>query len=268
MDIPFLDLTRELAIAQQAVRVAGAYLLQRLGAAQPGKVKAARDIQLDVDLGAERILLEAIQAAFPGDQILSEEAEGSSSHTHGRQWIVDPLDGSFNFQHGYPLFGSIIALQLDQVTAMGVIYLPTSDEMYTAVRGQGAFRNGSPLRISTTSSLSEAIVHVSDFSVSGDPIENQQRVQIMTTLASAVGRVRMGGTAAGDFAWLAAGWADGLVMYSTHPWDVEAGALLVEEAGGIVTRVSMPDGKNAYVGGNRNLHEHFANLVASPHRAR
>ncbi len=256
----------ELEVAQQAARAAGAYLLQRLGAAQPGKVKAARDIQLDVDLGAERILLEAIQTAFPGDQILSEEAEGSS-HTHGRQWIVDPLDGSFNFQHGYPLFGSIIALQLDQVTRMGVIYLPTSDEMYTTVRGQGAFRNGSPLRMSTTSTLSEAIVHVSDFSVSGDPIENQQRVQIMMALAGAVGRVRMGGTAAGDFAWLAVGRADGLIMYSTLPWDVEAGALLVEEAGGIVSRVTMPDGRDAYVGGNRLLHEHVASLVSAPRHA-
>lgn len=257
----------ELEVAQQAARAAGAYLLQRLGVAQPGKVKAARDIQLDVDLGAERILLEAITTEFPDDHILSEEA-GGSEYTHGRRWIVDPLDGSFNFQHGYPLFGSIIALQIDQSTTLGVIYLPTSDEMYTAIRGQGAFRNEAPLRASTTSTLSDAIVHVSDFSVTGDPADNQQRLHVMATLANAVGRVRMGGTAAGDFAWLAAGWTDGLVMYSTHPWDVEAGALLVEEAGGIVTRVSMPDGKDAYVGGNPILHEHIARVVSAPHHAR
>lgn len=163
-----LDLTMELEVAQQAARAAGAYLLQRLGVAQPGKVKAARDIQLDVDLGAERILLEAITTEFPDDHILSEEA-GGSEYTHGRRWIVDPLDGSFNFQHGYPLFGSIIALQIDQSTTLGVIYLPTSDEMYTAIRGQGAFRNEAPLRASTTSTLSDAIVHVSDFASLATP---------------------------------------------------------------------------------------------------
>jgi myo-inositol-1(or 4)-monophosphatase len=266
MDTASLDLSRELAVAQQAARTAGAYLLERRGAAQPGKAKAARDIQLDVDLGAERIVLGAIEAEFPDDQILSEEA-GGASQAHGRLWIVDPLDGSFNFQHGYPLFGTIIALQVDQATTLGVIYLPTTDEMYTAVRGQGAFRNGSLLRASTTATLSEAIVHVSDFSVTGDPADNHQRLQIMSTLASAVGRVRMGGTAAGDFAWLAGGWTDGLVMYSTHPWDVEAGALLVEEAGGIVTRVRMSDGKDAYVGGNHRMYKDLACLVSTPHSA-
>ena len=260
MDTASLDLSRELAVAQAAARTAGAYLLERRGAAQPGKVKAARDIQLDVDLGAERIVLDAIQADFPDDQILSEEA-GGASHAHGRMWIVDPLDGSFNFQHGYPLFGTIIALQVDQVTAMGAIYLPTTDEMYTAIRGQGAFRNGSALRASATATLDEAIVHVSDFSVGGDPAENHQRLRIMSTLADAVGRVRLNGTAAGDFAWVAGGWSDGLVMYSTHPWDVAAGALLVEEAGGIVTRVRMPDGHDAYVGGNHQLHGDLARLV-------
>lgn len=266
MDTTPPDMSRELAVAQQAARTAGAYLLQRLGAAQPGKSKAARDIQLDVDLGAERIVLGAIREAFPDDAILSEEA-GGAPEAGGRLWIVDPLDGSFNFQHGYPLFGTIIALQVDQATTVGVIYLPTTDDLYTTVRGQGAFRNGSALRVSATATLSEAIVHASDFSVTGDPADNHQRLQIMSTLASAVGRVRMGGTAAGDFAWLAGGWSDGLVMYSTHPWDVEAGALLVEEAGGIVTRVRMPDGHDAYVGGNHLLHEDLAGLVSAPHSA-
>lgn len=263
MDIASHDMSRELAVAQAAARAAGAYLLQRRGAAQPGKSKAARDIQLDVDLGAEQIVLGAIREAFPNDAILSEEA-GGATETGERLWIVDPLDGSFNFQHGYPLFGTIIAMQVDQATTLGVIYLPTTDELYTTVRGQGAFRNGAALRASATPTLSEAIVHISDFSVTGDPADNHQRLQIMSTLASAVGRVRMGGTAAGDFAWLAGGWSDGVVMYSTHPWDVAAGALLVEEAGGIVTRVRLPDGNDAYVGGNRRLHGDLARLVAEP----
>ncbi len=263
MDIASPDMSRELVVAQQAARTVGAYLLQRRGSAHSGKSKAARDIQLDVDLAAEQIVMDAIRAAFPGDAILSEEAGGDAA-AGGRLWIVDPLDGSFNFQHGYPLFGTIIALRVDQATSLGVIYLPTTDELYTTVRGQGAFRNGAALRVSTTATLSEAIVHVSDFAVTGIPADNYQPLQIMSTLASAVGRVRMGGTAAGDFAWLAGGWSDGVIMYSTHPWDVAAGALLVEEAGGIVTRVRLSDGNEAYVGGNSRLHGDLAQLVTEP----
>jgi len=261
MDNTPLDLSRELTIAQAAARTAGDYLRQRLGSAQPGKTKAARDIQLDVDLGAERLLLTAIREAFPGDAILSEEAD-SAAPAAQRLWIVDPLDGSFNFQHGSPQFGVAIALQVGGVTQLGVLYLPIADEMYTAVRGQGALCNGARLSVSQTATLGEALVHVSDFAFSGNPDDNRQRVQVMTALASAVGRVRMIGTAVGDWAWLASGKTDGVIMYSLHPWDVAAGALLVEEAGGIVTRVAMPDGHAAYVGENHLLHPRLVALVA------
>lgn len=262
MENSSLDLSRELAVAQQAARAAGAYLVHHLGAAQAQKAKAARDIQLDVDLGAEAMLLEAIHAAFPDDEILSEEAEQTVQSAQ-RLWIIDPLDGSFNFQHGYPHFGVAIALQVGGVTSLGVLYMPTTDEMYSSVRGQGALCNGAPLRASQTATLDEALVHVSDFAFSGNPDDNRQRVQVMTALTSAVGRVRMIGTAVDDWAWLASGKSDGVIMYSTHSWDVEAGALLVEEAGGTVTRVTMPDDRAAYVGGNRLLHGALARLVSS-----
>ncbi len=262
MDNTPLDLSHELTIAQAAARTAGDYLRQRLGSAQPGKAKAARDIQLDVDLAAERLLLTALQTAFPDDAILSEEAE-SAAPTAQRLWIVDPLDGSFNFQHGYPQFGVAIALQIGGATQLGVLYLPITDEMYTAVRGQGAWRNGAKLSASETATLGEALVHVSDFAFSGNPDDNRQRLQVMTALASAVGRVRMIGTAVGDWAWLASGKSDGVIMYSLHPWDVEAGALLVEEAGGTVTRVTMPAGHAAYVGGNHLLHSELVKLVSA-----
>jgi myo-inositol-1(or 4)-monophosphatase len=266
MDDTPLDLSHELTIAQAAARTAGDYLRQRLGSAQPGKTKAARDIQLDVDLGAERLLLTAIHAAFPDDAILSEEAE-SAPPAEQRLWIVDPLDGSFNFQHGCPQFGVAIALQVGGATQLGVLYLPIADELYTAVRGQGAFCNGAALHASQTTTLGEALVHVSDFAFSGNPDDNRQRLQVMAALASAVGRVRMIGTAVGDWAWLASGKADDVVMYSTHPWDVEAGALLVEEAGGAVTRVVLPDGHAAYVGGNRLLHGELVRLVLAARSA-
>lgn len=260
MDNPALDLSRELEVAQAAARAAGGYLLQRLGSARPGKAKAARDIQLDVDLGAERIVLDALRTAFPGDAILSEEAGASSPAS--RQWIVDPLDGSYNFQHGYPQFGVAIGLQVEGVTSLGVLYLPHGDELYSAIRGQGALRNGAPIHTSSIETLGEALIHVSDFAFTGKPADNAQRVRVMTALASQAGRVRMAGTAVADWAWIADGRADGVIMYSLHPWDVEAGALLVAEAGGVVTRVTMPDGVDAYVGGNAQVQPALARLVA------
>ena len=184
--------------------------------------------------------------------------------TGERLWIVDPLDGSFNFQHGYPLFGTIIALQVDQATTLGVIYLPTTDEMYTTIRGQGAFRNGAALRASATPTLSEAIVHVSDFAVTGDPADNHQRTPDHVHARQRGGPRAHGRHGGGRLRVARGGWSDGVVMYSTHPWDVAAGALLVEEAGGIVTRVRLPDGNDAYVGGNRRLHGELARLVTEP----
>ncbi|HEU0026350.1 MAG TPA: inositol monophosphatase family protein [Ktedonobacterales bacterium] len=255
------DLARELAVAQSAARAAGAYLAQRLGSARVQVYKAARDAQLDVDLGAEALLLDAIRSAFPDDAILSEEAD-PPGETAQRQWIIDPLDGSFNFQDGSSLFGVAIALRLDGATKLGVIYLPMTDEMYTAIQGQGAFCNGEPLRVSETPQISQALVHVSDFAVTGKPQDNTQRLQVMTSLANEVGRVRMVGTAAGDFGWLASGRADGLIMYSLRSWDIEAGALLVAEAGGTVTRETMPNGKDVYVGGNRHLHRDLVALLS------
>jgi myo-inositol-1(or 4)-monophosphatase len=262
MTTPSHDLSRELTVASQAARAAGAYLTQRLGTAQVRTYKAERDAQLDVDLGAEALLLEAIREAFPDDAILSEEA-GPQQEAARRQWIIDPLDGSFNFQHGSPLFGVAIALRLDGATKLGVLYLPTSDELYTAIQGQGAFCNDAPLHVSETSQLNQALVHVSDFDWSGSG-ENQQRLQVMSSLASEIGRVRMIGTAAGDFAWLASGRSDGLIMYSLWPWDVEAGALLVAEAGGKVTRELMPNGTAVYVGGNARLHPEIVALLTAP----
>lgn len=256
------DLRQELATAQQAARAAGEYLVQKLGDAQVRTYKAARDAQLDVDLGAEAILINAIHAAFPDDAILSEEAD-VAAQAASRRWIIDPLDGSFNFQHGQSHFGIAIAFQLDGATKVGALYLPRADELYTTIQGQGTFCNDAAIHASQTASLHEAIIYASDFASTGNPDDNRQQLRIMTALAQHAGRIRMIGTAVDDFASLARGRSDGLVMYSLWPWDIEAGKLLVEEAGGIVTRESLPDGKAVYVGGNQHLHQTLVAIVTN-----
>jgi myo-inositol-1(or 4)-monophosphatase len=229
-----LDLA--LATAEAAARETGAFLLSRRGQARVEHPKAARDDLLDVDLEAEAIILRRLRIAFPTYGIDSEEA-GSDAEPRGRTWIIDPLDGSANFQHNNPTFGVAIGLVEGAITVLAAIYLPAFDEMYTAIRGRGARRNFQPIYVSATGTLAEAIIHVGDFATSGNDADNQPRVNAVARLANAAYRVRMVGTAATDFAYVASGRADGLVMYRSHPWDINAGRLLVEEAGGRVSAV-------------------------------
>jgi myo-inositol-1(or 4)-monophosphatase len=253
-----LDLA--LAAAEAAAREAGAFLLSRRGQARVEHPKAARDDLLDVDLEAEAIILRRLRTAFPTYGIHSEEA-GSDAEPRGRTWIIDPLDGSANFQHNNPTFGVAIGLVEGVTTMLAAIYLPAFDEMYTAIHGRGARRNFQPIHVSATGMLAEAIIHVGDFATSGNDAENRPRVSAVARLANAAYRVRMVGTAATDFAYVASGRADGLVMYRSHPWDINAGRLLVEEAGGR-TSTATDEGEvifNVYTNGH--IHAELCNLL-------
>lgn len=230
------DVSRILEIAQIAARLAGDYLLQKHGSARVLGQKSARDDLLDADIEAERLILATLQAETPDFGFLSEEAgrRGATGETDS-YWIIDPLDGSANFQHGSPLFAVSIAFVAHQTTRAGVIYLPTSHEMFVAAEQQGAYLNDRPIHVSTIKTLAEAIVHVGDF-MKADQVEViPERLHELSMLAMQVRRVRMMGTAATDLAYVACGRADLLINHAHHPWDIEAGKLLLQEAGGKVT---------------------------------
>ncbi len=249
-----------LETAKAAAREAGLFLLEKQRNTHVLYKKASRDALLDADLESEALILKKLRENFPTSSILSEEA--GEIHTDSNyQGIIDPLDGSANFQHGSPIFGISIGLRVNNITTLGVIYLPTHDEMFTAVRGQGALLNGLPISVSNVSSLNEAIIHVGDFAKTGDLQENERRGTTLGRLGKAVGRVRMIGTVATDLAYVACGRADALVMFSTHSWDVEAGRLLVSEAGGIVSSGRDSFGGVLTIYSNGFIHHQLSELL-------
>jgi myo-inositol-1(or 4)-monophosphatase len=253
------DLPHLMEIAETAARQAGAYLVQNVGSARVTYQKSLNDDLLDVDLEAERLILSHLQTEASHIGVLSEE----SGHQGRRDtyWIIDPLDGSANFQHGSPLFAVAIALVNTHVTVGSVIYLPVQDEMFTAKQGQGAYLNSTPVNVSTITSMEKAIVHVGDISKEGNPTITDKRLGDIITLVKHSRRIRMIGTAATDLAYIACGRADMLVNHASTPWDMEAGKLLLLEAGGKVTLKRRRNNEILGIYSNGLIHQEAESLL-------
>ncbi len=251
-----------LQVAQRAAIAAGAVL--RLNFQKPHAItlKGVIDPVTESDLQSQEIIISLIRQAFPDHQFLAEEEAGEggplSSHlaplpaapdpgeegrrisdapalppTAAHRWIIDPLDGTVNFAHGFPMFCVSIACEVAGVLEVGVIYDPMREELFEATRGGGAFLNGRPLRVSETSQLEAALL------VTGFPYNIRERLpQTMARLANLVGRaqgVRRAGSAALDLCYVAAGRFEGFWEEGLKPWDTAAGVLIVAEAGGRVS---------------------------------
>ncbi len=248
-----------LKIAESAAREAGNYLTEHLGHVKVKHQKSLNDDLLDADLEAERIILTKLRKETPYIGILSEEADHE-----GRQdqyWIIDPLDGSANFQHRSPIFAITIALTIHKETVAGIVYLPASREMFSTIRGQGAYLNGQQIRVSQTVSLNDAIVNIGDFTKESDPETSVKGLKNFSKLATQARRIRMLGTAATDLAYLACGRTDALINNASHPWDIEAGKLLLLEAGGRVTTIKYPHSKPLSIYSNNTIHETIKKLL-------
>lgn len=214
-------------LARQAARGAGALLRAR----PPLRVdhKSAVDLVTQVDLASEARILELLGPS--GLPVLAEEGGGAS--TARDRWIVDPLDGTTNYVHGFPFYCVSIALELDGALALGVVYDPVRDLLYEAQAGQGAWVGDQPLRVSGVSALDHALV------ASGFAYDRRTRADdylrfIRVFLERAQG-FRRAGAAALDLCMVASGVLDGFWEFNLSPWDVAAGALIVQEAGGRVT---------------------------------
>ncbi|QSB17368.1 inositol monophosphatase family protein [Natronosporangium hydrolyticum] len=196
--------------------------------------KGDRDYASEVDYAVERELRSFLARATPSIGLLGEE-EGASGASSAREWTLDPVDGTVNFAHGLPLCGVSLALMEAKQPVLGVIDLPFLGERYTAVRGQGAYLNGEPIRVGEVSRLHDAIVSIGDFAI-GDRAQerNVPRLAVTAALASQALRVRILGSAALDLAWLAAGRTNAVVTLSNKPWDMAAGIIIAREAGAVV----------------------------------
>lgn len=243
---------------EEIARAAGEVLKARFGKIDPRKVgrkSSARDLVTEADREAERSVVAGIRKAFPGEAILSEEEVREEGGT-GPLWHVDPLDGTINFVHGVPIFAVSIARYVEGKPHLGVVYNPVMGELFSAEAGKGATLNGSPIRVSSTEALSEALL-ITGFPYRRGEIPNNNLDNFVRFFFEARG-IRRIGAASVDLAWVAAGRFDGSWELHLEPHDVAAGALLVREAGGKVTDVEGGEGwlygRNV-VASNGPLHE-------------
>jgi myo-inositol-1(or 4)-monophosphatase len=224
-----------LNFAIQTARDAGRLLAEKFGRALQVTSKGDIDIVTEADLASERLIVERIQSYHPRHSILTEEAGDVVAVGDQRaeyKWIVDPLDGTTNYAHGYPCFCVSIALEHDGRVVAGVVYDPLRDELFAAERGEGATLNGRRIRVSDTQELGGALL------CTGFPYDVRERGDFARHFRQFIMRaqsVRRDGAAALDLAYVAAGRFDGFYEEGLRPWDVAAGVLLVEEAGGRVT---------------------------------
>jgi len=182
----------------------------------------------------EELIKERISRAYPHHQILAEESDIPKKHAPFR-WIVDPLDGTMNYAHGYPIFCVSVALEVEGTVEVGAVYDPMRDELFTSIRGNGAVMNGNQIAVSRTAELNDALVATGfSYDIRTSEANNIDNWNAMIVRAQAV---RRAGSAALDLCYTAMGRFDGFWELKLNPWDVAAGALIVQEAGGTVTRL-------------------------------
>lgn len=225
-----------LDVAVRAARAAGAVHLAHLGRVHAVRSKSSfADLVTEVDAEAERVIREVIAATFPDHAVLGEEegygAGGDAQMTPGR-WIVDPLDGTVNYAHGYPVFCSSVALEWGGQRVVGAIFDPTRDELFTATLGGGAFLNGQAIRASQTPTLTTPALVATGFPYD---TSGEQNLHLVARLLRRGVPVRRPGAAALDLCNVACGRMDAFWELQLKPWDVAAGSLIVQEAGGTVT---------------------------------
>ncbi len=221
-----------LDFAVALAREAGALLLERAGGPLFVERKSHRnDLVTDADRASEALIVAAIRKNFPASTILVEES-GTHQGTSDERWIVDPLDGTTNYAHGYPPFCVSIAFERRGELLAGVVYAPRLQECFAAERGAGATLNGVPIRVSQVSSVAEALVCTGFV-----PGRWERNVEGFKRLMDASQAVRRDGAAALDLAYVAAGRFEAFWEFDLRPWDIAAGALIVREAGGTVTAI-------------------------------
>ena len=253
-----------LAFAVQLVRGAGALLVDRFNQVTGVRSKSSTiDLVTEADLDSERFIVDAIRRQYPHHSVLSEEKAGREG-AGDYLWLVDPLDGTVNYVHGFPVFCVTVALRYGDDLIVGVTYDPVLGELFTVEKGRGAFLNERPLRVSRAQRLVESLV-ATGFPYKRATMADNNLAEFNRILPKVQG-VRRGGSAALDLAYVAAGRLDGYWESHLSPWDWAAGVLMVEEAGGTVTdRESKPwtPESSKLVATNGVIHEELLKVLSS-----
>jgi myo-inositol-1(or 4)-monophosphatase len=254
-----------LDIATEAALSAGAILQSYWGNLETVKEKGRPgDLVTEADAAAEAVILRILQRHFPTHQILAEESGLQGDRDSRFLWAIDPLDGTTNYAHQYPLSATSIALLIDGIPQVGVIFDPFHGELFRAARGLGATRNRQPIRVSTTDQLSRSLL------VTGFAYDRRETVDNnyaeFCHLTHLTQGVRRGGAASLDLAYLACGRLDGYWERGLSPWDLAAGVVLVREAGGNVTAYDQSPldlSSGRILATNGKIHEALSQVLLS-----
>jgi myo-inositol-1(or 4)-monophosphatase len=248
-------------VALRAARAAGRIHLHWLNKTKISRKSNSIDLLTEADKESEAAVIETIHRAFPTHAILAEES-GASDHKSDHRWIIDPLDGTTNFAHGFPAFCVSIAYEHRGRMQFGVVFDAYHKELFIAARGKGAKLNGKPIRVSRATALATSLLST------GFPYDRRERRRFYLCfweeMMTRVHGVRRVGAAALDFAGVACGRTDGFWEFGLKPWDIAAGALIVEEAGGIVTNMdgtSLDLAGGQMIASNGRIHQELAEVL-------
>jgi myo-inositol-1(or 4)-monophosphatase len=259
--VPDNDLSRELDVASEAARKAGQIQMERYERLESIVHKSEKDVVTEVDHLSEEAILEIIGQAFPGDAFLAEES-GESGADADRVWVIDPLDGTVNYANGIPFFSVSVGLVIDGEPVVGVVLDPSRDELFTAIRGEGAFLDGRRVHCSTKERAVDTVVHLS-LPRSGFARQN-------TEFRRTVRIVRAMGSATLGLTYLANGRFDGYVQYQgLSTWDIAAAGVIAIEGGATLTSrlgnpwfdIGMPPRSIGVVGAPPQHHKTFLDLL-------
>jgi myo-inositol-1(or 4)-monophosphatase len=252
-----------LKVAANAAEKAGEIQRSKVYSNVEISFKGENNLVTEVDKESEKLIVEVIKDTFPAHDILAEENSYGFSGSEYK-WIIDPLDGTTNFAHGFPWFDVSIALEVDKEVILGVVYHSMMKEMFTALKGKGAFCNGSKMKVSDHVPLKSSLL------ASGFPYDrtwdNENNFEHFLNFQMSARGVRRTGSAALDLANVAAGRLDGYWECKLNPWDVAAGKLLVEEASGRVTNYKGEPYSiygNHILASNGVIHEEMLKILAS-----
>lgn len=265
MSLPYdqeIPLDRLTSVATDAARQAGAVLAECTRAGFRIEHKQVINLVTDADHRAEQRIIDVIYDSFPTHHVLAEERGLTEQSPSRYKWVIDPLDGTTNFAHGFPAYCVSIGVECDGRGILGVVYDPTRDELFTAQIGHGAHLNGAPIAVSKTNLLDHALL-VTGFAydIRDSPNNNLNH---FARFALHVQGLRRTGTAALDLCYVAAGRFDGFWEVALNPWDMAAGVVILREAGGRVTDF-MGNTHSIYgkelVASNGLIHQAMLNLL-------
>lgn len=250
-------------VASEAVRRGGSILREHFGKRKEISYKGRIDPVTDVDIASEKAIMEVIRDTFPDHDIITEESNLRLSGAPVR-WIIDPLDGTVNYAHEYPVVAVSIGVEVNGIMEMGVVYSPIREEFFRAVRGEGAFMNDAPIHVSRVETLERSLLATGfPYDIRENPRNNLAHFCHMAKEAQAI---RRDGSAALNLCYTAMGRFDGYWELTIEPWDIAAGSLIVTEAGGKVSDLRGEDFsvyKRQIISSNGLVHEEFLRQIES-----